>query len=104
MVDRRLRTDDGPVFWGELTGEYGVLWLPSRMRQPGSYAHGGRVVVSEVTSWGRWNVAVIEASVGRALRGFSYYDVATGWLVGYERELVGERHVLLTLKQTNAGP
>ena len=100
-VDARLRTSDGRIFE---VGSLGPLWIPAGEAREGGSAHGTRI--TEVRSWGRWNVGVVSASVGMggALRGEWYYDSATGFLVGGTKStavsLAGEGQVF-TLVQSN---
>ncbi len=100
LVDGYLHSNNGALYWGELSGEFGLLWLPGRLRTPGSSLGGGFSVV-ETKRWKQWEAVVVHATAG-ILESHSYYDAATGFLVGYEKTFGGERTLLFTLEDTNA--
>ena len=76
-VDAHMRTADGQVF--ELAS-LGPLWVPPSEVHQGGRAHGTRI--GDVRRWEKWDVGVVTAAVGMALRGEWYYDTQTGFLVG----------------------
>ena len=77
IVNRKLKTERGTVY---VAGILGPLWIaPSEVKKGGN-AHGDSV--AEVREWNGWEVGVVKAGFGGALRGEWYYDKETGFLVG----------------------
>ena len=102
IVDKYLKSAKGRLLiWGEAT----QLWLPADSRKVGARSPGsGMGDVTEVKRWKEWEVAVISAKVaGGFLQGTWYYDVETGFIVGYEKTFAGETSLILLLEETNAG-
>ena len=102
IVDKYLNSAKGKqLIWGEAT----QLWLPADSRKVGARSPGGGMGdVTEVKRWKEWEVAVINAQVaGGFLQGTWYYDVATGFLVGFEKTFAGETNLIILLEETNAG-
>ena len=102
IVDKYLKSAKGRLLiWGEAI----QLWLPAGSRKVGARPPGGGMDdITEVKRWKEWEVAVINAKVaGGFLQGTWYYDVETGFIVGYEKTFAGETNLILLLEETNAG-
>jgi len=99
-VTGRLESEDGKrLNWGE----YINLWIPPDVRKVGTHTiYGGREEVIAVEQWQDWQVAIVHGKIA-LLEGKWYYDVKTGFLVGFERTFAGESHLILHLTDTNAG-
>lgn len=101
IVDKYVRTSAGAVTWGELSGEFGPLWIPEEMRTVGRHRFGIPLNVTELSSWGSREVAVMLQALG-PLRVKSYYDLDTGFLVAVEKEFGGGPNLIIELRSTNA--
>lgn len=102
IVNKYLKSAKGRLLiWGEAI----QLWLPAGSRKVGARPPGGGMDdITEVKRWKEWEVAVINAKVaGGFLQGTWYYDVETGFIVGYEKTFAGETNLILLLEETNAG-
>ena len=102
IVNKYLKSAKGRLLiWGEAT----QLWLPADSRKVGARSPGsGMGEVTEIKHWKEWEVAVIGAKVaGGFLQGTWYYDVVTGFIVGFEKTFAGETNLILLLEETNAG-
>ena len=102
IVNTYLKSAKGRLLiWGEAI----QLWVPAGSRKVGARPPGGGMGnVIEVQCWKEWEVAVVGAKVaGGFLQGKWYYDVKTGFLVGYEKTFAGETNLILLLEETNAG-
>ncbi len=102
IVNKYLKSAKGRLLiWGEAI----QIWLPAGSRKVGARPPGGGMGdVIEVKRWKKWEVAVIGAKVaGGFLQGTWYYDVETGFIVGYEKTFAGETNLILLLEETNAG-
>lgn len=90
VVDGWLRLKDGRTpQWGEAV----YLWLPEFRRTVGKH---GAMEVSRTGEWGGWSVAIVEGSFG-ILSGVWYYDLKTGFLVGFEKTFAGDRNLIYKL-------
>lgn len=101
VVDEYVRTSAGAVTWGELSGEFGPIWIPEEMRTVGRHRFGIPLDVTELSSWGGREVAVMLQALG-PLRVTSYYDLHTGFLVAVEKEFGGGPNLIIELTSTNA--
>jgi hypothetical protein len=96
IVDAWLRLKDGRTpQWGEAV----YLWLPESRRTVGKH---GAMEVSRAGEWGNWSVAVVEGSFG-ILSGVWYYDLKTGFLVGFEKTFAGDRSLIYKLLEMTPG-
>ncbi|MCK5649781.1 MAG: hypothetical protein KAJ42_00320 [Gemmatimonadetes bacterium] len=101
VVDEYVRTSAGAVTWGELSGEFGPIWIPEEMRTVGRHRFGIPLNVTEISSWGGREVAVMLQALG-PLRVKSYYALDTGFLVAVEKEFGGGPNLIIELTSTNA--
>lgn len=83
-------------------GEYMNLWIPPDARKAGAQSVFGGQEKIEIGQLEERTVAIINAKIA-LLEGKWYYDVKTGFLVGFDKTFVGESHVILRLLETNAG-
>lgn len=101
VVDAYVRTSSGVVTWGEVSGEFGPIWIPEDMRTVGRHRFGIPLEITELTSWGGREVARMLQTLG-PLRVTSYYDLSTGFLVAAEKEFGGPTNLIFQLISTNA--
>jgi hypothetical protein len=101
VVDEYVRTSRGAVTWGELSGEFGPIWIPEEMRSVGRHHFGIPLDVTELTSWEGREVARMLQALG-PFRVTSYYDLSTGFLVAAEKEFGGAPNLIFELTSTNA--
>ena len=101
VVDKYVRTSAGAVTWGELSGEFGPIWIPEEMRAVGRYHFGIPLDVTEHTSWEGREVARMLQALG-PFRVTSYYDLSTGFLLAAEKEFGGAPNLIFELTSTNA--
>ena len=102
IVDKYVRTSSRAVTWGELSGEFGPIWIPQEMRTVGRHHFGIPLDVTELTSWGDREVAKMLQALG-PFRVTSYYDLSTGFLVAAEKEFGGAPNLIFELTSINAG-
>ena len=87
---------DGLVVWGSSDR----IWLPpDRQEIVKGVPHG--FGVTSHTSWGGFQVAVVDVTVGGLNRQF-FFDRKTGFLVGMKETGVDHQHVPYKLLETNA--
>ncbi len=98
-VTASLKSEEGKhLNWGELTN----IWLPPDKRVRGKHTiPGGYMDVTAVKKWNEWDAAIVHGKIG-LLEGKWYYDVKTGFLVGYEKTFAGATSIVLQLAHTNA--
>ena len=109
VMDRLLReffaaNRGKTVCWADLKaalGEFGPIWIPEEMRTVGRHRFGIPLNVTEISSWGSREVAVMLQALG-PLRVKSYYALDTGFLVAVEKEFGGGPNLIIELTSTNA--
>ena len=98
IVDASTEHEGRPVWWGELTGEFGPIWLPPKLREVGNHRYGMAVPIVEAATWEGREVAVMLQTLG-PLGVRSYYDLDSGFLAGVEKRFGGNWNRILTLKR-----
>ncbi|MFC1661513.1 hypothetical protein ACFL3S_08705 [Gemmatimonadota bacterium] len=99
IVDDSGQHNGRPVWWGELTGEYGPLWLPAGMREVGTHRYGLEVRITEVADWEGRRVAIMLQPLG-PLEVKTYYDMDSGFMAGVDKRFGGGWNRILVLKST----
>ena len=97
IVDASGRHQRRLVWWGELAGEFGPLWLPPEMREVGTHRVGQLIQITERTNWEGRDVAVMLQSLG-PLQVKTYYDLGTGFMAGVDKRFGGAWNRILNLK------
>ena len=98
VVDASTEHEGKPVWWGELTGEFGPIWLPPKLREVGNHRYGPAVPIVETATWEGREVAVMLQTLG-PLGVRTYYDLDSGFLAGVEKRFGGNWNRMLTLKR-----
>jgi len=96
VLDASGENGGRPVWWGELSGEFGPIWLPPRIREVGNHRYGQIVPIAETTTWEGREVAVMLQTLG-PLGVRTYYDLESGFLAGVEKRFGGNWNRILVL-------
>lgn len=97
IVDGSGRHQRRLVWWGELAGEFGPLWLPTAMREVGTHRIGQPIRITEQLDWEGRQVAVMLQSLG-PLEVKTYYDLESGFMAGVDKRFGGGWNRILVLK------
>ncbi len=98
IIDAYTKHEGRPVWWGELAGEFGPIWLPPKLREVGNHRFGPVVPIVERATWEGREVAVMLQTLG-PLGVRSYYDLESGFLAGVEKRFGGNWNRILVLKR-----
>lgn len=98
ILDASTEHEGRPVWWGELTGEFGPIWLPPKFREVGNHRFGPAVPIVETATWEGREVAVMLQTLG-PLGVRTYYDLESGFLAGVEKRFGGGWNRILVLKR-----